>query len=63
MPPPNPYSWQRWRAEIEFPTKGYYEIWARATDNKGRMQPFAVNWNPKGYVNNSMHRIAVRVEA
>ena len=62
-PPPNPYSWQRWRAELRFPTKGYYEIWARATDNKGRMQPFAVNWNPKGYINNSMHRIAVRVEA
>jgi DMSO/TMAO reductase YedYZ molybdopterin-dependent catalytic subunit len=63
MSPPNPYSWQRWRAELNFPTKGYYEVWARATDSKGRMQPFTVNWNPKGYLNNSMHRIAVRVEA
>ena len=60
--PPNPYSWQRWRAQLTFPTRGYYEIWARATDNKGRMQPFTVNWNPKGYLNNAMHRIAVRVE-
>lgn len=63
LPPPNSHSWQRWRAEIEFPTKGYYEIWARATDEKGRMQPFAIAWNPKGYLNNSMHRIAVHVEA
>ena len=61
--PPNSHSWQRWRAEIEFPTKGYYEIWARAIDERGRMQPFAVAWNPKGYLNNSMHRIAVHVEA
>jgi DMSO/TMAO reductase YedYZ molybdopterin-dependent catalytic subunit len=60
--PPNPYSWQRWRARLHFPTRGYYEVWARATDNKGRMQPFTVNWNPKGYLNNSMHRIAIRVE-
>lgn len=60
--PPNPYSWQRWRAQLRFPAKGYYEIWARATDNQGRMQPFTVNWNPKGYLNNAMHRIAVRVE-
>ena len=63
LAPPNPYSWQRWRVELEFPTRGYYEIWAAATDSKGRSQPFAVNWNPKGYANNSMHRIAVRVEA
>ena len=61
--PPNPYSWQRWSARIAFPEKGYYEIWARATDDGGTTQPFAINWNPKGYLNNSMHRIAVRVAA
>ncbi len=61
--PPNPYSWQRWNAQIAFPAKGYYEIWARATDDGGTTQPFAINWNPKGYLNTSMHRIAVRVAA
>lgn len=61
--PPNPYSWQDWRAALSFPEKGYYEVWARATDSQGRMQPFAVNWNPKGYLNNAMHRIAVTVAA
>jgi DMSO/TMAO reductase YedYZ molybdopterin-dependent catalytic subunit len=61
MAPPNRYSWQRWTAHLSFPSKGYYEIWARATDDQGRQQPFAINWNPKGYLNNAMHRIAVRV--
>ncbi len=58
---PNPFSWQRWRAKLTFPVKGYYEVWARATDDQGVMQPFSINWNPKGYLNNSMHRIAVTV--
>jgi DMSO/TMAO reductase YedYZ molybdopterin-dependent catalytic subunit len=59
--PPNKYSWQRWRARLTFPTKGYYEIWARAVDDAGVTQPFAVAWNPRGYLNNSMHRVAVTV--
>ncbi len=63
MDPPNHYSWQRWSAKLSFPGRGYYEVWARATDDGGVMQPFAINWNPKGYLNNAMHRIAVRVPA
>ncbi len=59
--PANPYAWQRFRARLRFPTKGYYEVWARATDDRGRMQPFVSPWNPGGYVNNQIHRIAVRV--
>ncbi len=59
LQPVNPFAWQRWSAKVELPEKGYYEIWARATDDKGVMQPFAINWNPKGYLNNSMHRVAV----
>ena len=52
LDPPNSYSWQRWTIDVAFPEKGYYEIWARATDDNGTMQPFAINWNPKGYRNN-----------
>jgi DMSO/TMAO reductase YedYZ molybdopterin-dependent catalytic subunit len=59
--PRNPYAWQNFAAELRFLTMGYYEVWARATDDQGRMQPFAIAWNPKGYLNNSMHRVAVRV--
>ncbi len=61
--PVNPYAWQTWNAEIPVPGRGYYEVWARATDSEGNEQPFAINWNPKGYLNNSMHRIAATVPA
>ena len=59
--PINPFAWQNWRASVTFPSPGYFEVWSRATDDKGDMQPFAISWNPKGYLNNTMHRIAVRV--
>lgn len=59
--PHNRYAWQHFSATLEFPMHGYYEVWARATDDQGRMQPFATAWNPKGYLNNAMHRVAVRV--
>ncbi len=59
--PANKGAWQRWRTNVSLPEAGYYEIWARATDANGRMQPFAIDWNPKGYLNNSFHRIAVTV--
>ena len=57
----NAGAWQNWRSEVSFPKTGYYELWARATDSEGDMQPFAIDWNPKGYLNNTMHRVAVRV--
>jgi DMSO/TMAO reductase YedYZ molybdopterin-dependent catalytic subunit len=60
--PRNRYAWQRWAVEVKLPEKGYYEIWARATDQTGRMQPMVMpGWNPEGYCNNAMHRIAIKV--
>ena len=59
--PVNAGAWQNWRAAIEFPGPGYYEIWARATDSAGVGQPHAIAWNPKGYLNNALHRVAVTV--
>jgi sulfite oxidase len=60
--PKNKYDWQRWTASVKVPTDGYYEIWSRATDSKGAMQPHvAPFWNPSGYGGNPMHRIAVLV--
>ncbi|MEL6845807.1 MAG: molybdopterin containing oxidoreductase, partial [Bacteroidota bacterium] len=51
-----------WQAEIQFPQKGYYEVWARATDSAGVSQPMIVpGWNPRGYLNNACHRIAIKV--
>lgn len=59
--PANNGAWQNWRLDVTFPQAGYYEVWSRATDSAGASQPFAIDWNPKGYLNNSMHRVAVRV--
>ena len=42
--PMNKYVWQRWETSVQLPEAGYYEIWARATDENGRMQPA----NPPG---------------
>jgi hypothetical protein len=59
--PANPAAWQNWRQTVTFPQAGYYEIWARATDDQGVMQPHAIAWNPKGYLNNAMHRVSVTI--
>lgn len=59
--PANNGAWQNWRLDVSFPQAGYYEVWSRATDSAGVTQPFAIDWNPKGYLNNSMHRVAVRI--
>ncbi len=60
--PVNRFAWQRFSAEIEFAQRGYYEVWARATDENGAAQPMVLpGWNPKGYLNNACHRIAVQV--
>ncbi len=60
--PANRLAWQQWKAQLTFPRKGYYEVWAKATDSEGKAQPMIVpGWNPKGYLNNACHRIAVMV--
>jgi sulfite oxidase len=64
LPPPNRYAWQRWRGNVTFPSDGYFEIWYRATDSSGKMQPHvAPNWNPQGYGGNPLSRAAVLIGA
>ena len=61
-PAANRFAWQHWSAEVAFTEIGYYEIWARATDSAGHSQPMVLpGWNPKGYLNNACHRIAIQV--
>jgi len=60
--PRNRFAWQHWNSTVTFPKKGYYEIWARAMDSAGNMQPMIIPaWNPRGYLNNACHRIAVKI--
>jgi sulfite oxidase len=58
----NPLAWQHFSAKVDFPEQGYYEVWARATDSQGISQSMILpGWNPRGYLNNACHRIAVRI--
>lgn len=60
--PHNRHAWQRWQGQVALPSDGYFEVWYRATDDQGRMQPHAAaNWNPQGYGGNPVSRIAVLV--
>ena len=60
----NRLAWQHWSTTVEFPQPGYYEVWARAVDSEGVSQPMVLpGWNPRGYLNNACHRIAVGVAA
>lgn len=60
--PANRLAWQRWQAGLNLTAPGYHELWARATDELGRSQPMLVpGWNPRGYLNNATHRVAVQV--
>ena len=58
----NRYAWQQFNADISFPEAVYYEVWVRATDSDDQTQPMLLpGWNPKGYLNNACHRIAIKV--
>lgn len=60
--PVNMNAWQHWEGDVGFSETGYYEIWVKATDSDGISQPMILpGWNPKGYLNNACHRIAVQV--
>lgn len=60
--PANRLAWQHFSGEASFPKTGYYELWARAIDSRGNAQPMVLpGWNPKGYLNNACHRIAIKV--
>ncbi len=60
--PKNRFDWQRWTANVRVPSDGYYEVWCRAADSNGKMQPHtAPFWNPSGYGANPFHRIAVLI--
>lgn len=62
--PVNRLAWQHWSASVDFPEPGYFEVWVRAVDENGASQPVVLpGWNPRGYLNNACHRIAVSVTA
>lgn len=61
--PVNRLAWQHWNTKLKLPTKGYYEVWVKATDSRNVSQPMLIPaWNPGGYLNNACERIAVKAE-
>ena len=42
---------------------GYVTVLARATDDRGNMQPILPAWNPLGYFWNAIHRVGFVIEA
>jgi DMSO/TMAO reductase YedYZ molybdopterin-dependent catalytic subunit len=56
------FAWRRFTAVLAAPPPGAIEIVARASDAQGRVQPLeSVPWNPKGYCNNTVHRVRGRI--
>lgn len=58
-----PYTWQAFEYEFNITEPGSYLLMARATDDKGRMQPVAPQWNPGGYLWNVIDKVRINVEA
>jgi DMSO/TMAO reductase YedYZ molybdopterin-dependent catalytic subunit len=61
-PLPDTFAWRRFTARLPAPPPGGVEIVARASDAQGRAQPLgSAPWNPKGYCNNTVHRVQGRL--
>jgi hypothetical protein len=61
-PLPDTFEWRRFTARLPAPPPGGVEIVARASDARGRAQPLgSAPWNPKGYCNNTVHRVQGRI--
>ncbi len=58
--PVNAYCWVLWKAEVDV-SNGTDEIIVRAVDSKKNTQPRRVDWNMKGYLFNSWHRVPVDI--
>ncbi len=57
------YAWQSFDYTFNITKPGSYLLMARATDDKGNMQPVAPQWNPSGYLWNVIDKVRINVEA
>ncbi len=57
------YAWQSFEYEFNITAPGSYLLMARATDDKGNVQPIAPQWNPSGYLWNVIDKVRINVEA
>ena len=57
------YAWRIFSMEYRAAKIGYVTALARATDDRGNVQPIVAQWNPLGYFWNGMHRVGFVIEA
>jgi DMSO/TMAO reductase YedYZ molybdopterin-dependent catalytic subunit len=57
----DPNAWRQWEFIWQTSSPGHFIFMVRATDSTGNTQPRAINWNFRGYANNSIHTIAIEV--
>ena len=55
-------AWRGWTLELPIDQPGPVRVMARATDGGGESQPAEARANASGYANNSIHRVAFRVD-
>jgi DMSO/TMAO reductase YedYZ molybdopterin-dependent catalytic subunit len=56
--PESAYAWQHWRTTWNAPPRAH-TLKVRATDERGRTQPDAAEWNLLGYANNGIQSVSV----
>ena len=56
-----PNAWRAWATEFEWKSPVRIQVMARATDNRGDVQPIEARLNAGGYGNNSIHVVSFRV--
>jgi len=61
--PGHPHGWYSWELPARLEEPGSITARARATDAAGRTQPSQPAWNPRGYANNAVHHVQIRVHA
>lgn len=56
------FAWRRFTGVLAAPPPGPIEIIVRGMDVQGRVQPLeSAPWNPRGYCNNTVHRVRGRI--
>jgi sulfite oxidase len=57
----DPYAWRIWSYRYTPRAPGKISLLARATDNRGSVQPRDAVWNQSGYLYNSWHSAEIEV--
>jgi len=55
------HAWRAWSCAWDARQPGDHELWVRATDSAGNVQPDEQSWNFEGVQNNAVQRVRVRV--